>query len=75
VRSPPNELLLAYGDPLGVTAAFNKISLERINRELDGNFDLAAFDHRPVWNAARSRIEKSPGSRARAEWSTFGSPT
>ena len=60
---PADELLLAYGDPLGVTAAFNKNLLERINRELDGNFDLAAFDHRPVWNAGRSRIEMHLVSR------------
>jgi L-histidine N-alpha-methyltransferase len=60
---PAGELLLAYGDPLGVTAAFNKNLLERINCELDGNFDLAGFDHRPVWNAARSRIEMHLVSR------------
>ncbi len=60
---PPDELLLAYGDPLGVTAAFNKNLLVRINRELDANFDLAAFDHRPIWNARKSRIEMHLVSR------------
>ncbi len=60
---PAEELLLAYGDPLGVTAAFNKNLLVRINRELDGNFDLAAFDHRPVWNGGKSRIEMHLVSR------------
>ncbi|MGE5470946.1 MAG: L-histidine N(alpha)-methyltransferase [Bacteroidota bacterium] len=51
------ELLLAYDDPLGVTAAFNKNLLQRINRELGGNFDLRGFDHQVHWNAAAARIE------------------
>ena len=51
------QLLKAYDDPLGVTAAFNKNILLRINRELDANFDLLAFDHRALWNAGASRIE------------------
>ena len=54
---PEHELLAAYDDPLGVTAAFNRNLLVRINAELDGNFDLAAFAHRAVWNAAESRVE------------------
>jgi dimethylhistidine N-methyltransferase len=51
------ELLLAYDDPLGVTAAFNRNLLVRANRELDADFDLDGFVHRAVWNAARSRVE------------------
>ena len=51
------KLLAAYDDPLGVTAAFNKNILLRINRELGANFDLLAFDHRALWNAGASRIE------------------
>jgi uncharacterized SAM-dependent methyltransferase len=51
------KLLAAYDDPLGVTAAFNKNILLRINRELGANFDLLAFDHRAVWNADASRVE------------------
>src|SRR5204862_1313173 len=54
---PERELLLAYDDPLGVTAAFNLNLLERINRELGGNFDVDAFRHRAIWNAADSRVE------------------
>ena len=50
-------LLLAYDDPLGVTAAFNKNLLVRLNRELDANFDVNAFDHRAVWNRDASRVE------------------
>jgi L-histidine Nalpha-methyltransferase len=54
---PERDLLLAYDDPLGVSAAFNRNVLVRINRELGGNFDVAAFRHRAVWNAALSRME------------------
>ena len=55
-RAKPT-LLLAYDDPLGVTAAFNRNLLVRINRELGGDFDLAAFAHRAVWNPEQQRIE------------------
>ena len=54
---PERELLLAYDDPLGVTAAFNRNLLVRINRELGGDFDLAQFHHRAVWNREQRRIE------------------
>ena len=54
---PEAELLLAYDDPLGVTAAFNRNLLVRANRELDADFDLGGFAHRAVWNADASRIE------------------
>lgn len=54
---PERDLLLAYDDPLGVTAAFNRNLLVRINRELDGNFDIDCFAHRAVWNANDSRVE------------------
>ena len=48
---------MAYDDPLGVSAAFNLNVLLRINRELGGTFDLRAFRHRAVWNAACSRMD------------------
>jgi L-histidine N-alpha-methyltransferase len=54
---PEAELVLAYDDPLGVTAAFNVNLLVRANRELDADFDLSGFAHRAVWNAGASRIE------------------
>ena len=50
-------LVAAYDDARGVTAAFNKNLLSRINRELGGDFDLDAFAHRAVWNAVDQRIE------------------
>jgi dimethylhistidine N-methyltransferase len=54
---PERDFLLAYDDPLGVSAAFNLNVLLRINRELGGDFDLRAFRHRAVWNADCSRME------------------
>lgn len=57
LAKPERELLLAYDDPLGVTAAFNLNLLVRINRELGGDFALDRFVHRAVWNAAESRVE------------------
>jgi L-histidine N-alpha-methyltransferase len=62
---PEAELLLAYDDPLGVTAAFNRNLLVRINRELGGDFDLQAFGHRAVWNRDESRVEMHLISRRR----------
>jgi L-histidine N-alpha-methyltransferase len=50
-------LLRAYDDAAGVTAAFNRNILARINRELGADFDQEAFQHRAVWNRWRSRIE------------------
>ena len=60
---PAAELLLAYDDPLGVTASFNKNLLVRINRELGGEFDLHAFNHAALWNPAEQRIEMHLVSR------------
>jgi dimethylhistidine N-methyltransferase len=59
------DLLLAYADPLGVTAAFNKNVLLRMNAELGADFDLAAWDHRAIWNAPASRVEMHLVSRRR----------
>jgi dimethylhistidine N-methyltransferase len=47
----------AYNDSAGVTARFNLNVLERINRELGGNFDLSGFIHRSIYNKDRHRIE------------------
>lgn len=47
----------AYNDALGVTSAFNLNVLARINRELGGNFDLRAFQHRAFYNEQVGRVE------------------
>jgi L-histidine Nalpha-methyltransferase len=54
---PQAELLRAYDDPLGVTAAFDKNVLQRMNVELGAEFDLAAFAHEARWDAETRRIE------------------
>lgn len=50
-------LLRAYDDAAGVTAAFNKNVLTRLNRDLEADFDPAAFAHRALWNPVQSRME------------------
>jgi uncharacterized SAM-dependent methyltransferase len=50
-------MLEAYDDAAGVTAAFNRNLLVRINRELGADFDLDSFAHRAVWNSHARRVE------------------
>jgi dimethylhistidine N-methyltransferase len=50
-------LVRAYDDASGVTAAFNKNVLVRLNRELGADFNHDAFAHRARWNPAHSRME------------------
>jgi L-histidine Nalpha-methyltransferase len=64
---PERDLLLAYDDPLGVTAAFNRNLLVRINRELEATFDVDRFAHRAVWSEAYSRVEMHLVSRGRQQ--------
>jgi uncharacterized SAM-dependent methyltransferase len=47
----------AYNDQAGVTARFNLNLLVRINRELDGEFDLNLFSHKAFYNESEGRIE------------------
>jgi L-histidine Nalpha-methyltransferase len=54
---PRAQLLAAYDDPAGVTAAFNLNLLGRINRELNAKFDLRSFQHEARWCASERRIE------------------
>ena len=61
---PEEDLILAYDDPLGVTAAFNRNLLVRLNRELDADFDLERFAHRVIWNPRESRVESYLVSQA-----------
>ncbi|MCB1055224.1 MAG: L-histidine N(alpha)-methyltransferase [Acidobacteria bacterium] len=57
LRKSEDVLLAAYDDALGVTAAFNRNLLVRINRELGGTFLVHRFVHRARYNEARSRME------------------
>ncbi|MFB3855189.1 MAG: L-histidine N(alpha)-methyltransferase [Vicinamibacterales bacterium] len=60
---PADVMLSAYNDSSGVTAAFNKNILARINRELGGEFELESFDHRAPFVERASRIEMHLVSR------------
>ena len=51
------ELIAAYDDAQGVTAAFNRNVLVRLNRELRADFDLDCFAHEARWNVGDSRME------------------
>lgn len=57
LKKSPAILIPAYDDALGVTAAFNLNLLARINRELDGNFNVKRFRHRATYNDTLGRIE------------------
>jgi L-histidine N-alpha-methyltransferase len=63
LRKSPAVVVPAYDDARGVTAAFNKNILTRLNRELGASFELARFDHVAVWNEAASRMEMHLESR------------
>ncbi len=57
LKKDARRLVAAYDDAKGVTAAFNLNLLARINRELDGDFDLRRFRHEAVYDEIEGRIE------------------
>ena len=57
LRKDPALLEAAYDDAQGVTAAFDRNLLVRINRELGADFPVERFQHRSVWNEAEGRVE------------------
>ena len=57
LRKDPRVLEAAYDDATGVTAAFSRNLLGRINRELGGHFDLSTFQHKARFDETKSRIE------------------
>ena len=63
LRKPASVLVPAYDDAAGVTAAFNRNVLVRLNREADADFDPDQFIHRAIWNSDESRIEMHLESR------------
>ena len=56
-EKPLDVLLPAYDDAAGVTAAFNRNVLTRINRELDGDFNVDTFRHVACWNDEAGAVE------------------
>jgi len=57
LEKPIPQLIQAYDDPTGVTSAFNKNLLARINRELGADFDLDHFKHRVRFDETERRVE------------------
>lgn len=65
LEKPSEQLLPAYDDELGVTAAFNLNLLGRINRELDANFELSQFAHVAKLNSQARSVEMHLRSKRR----------
>ncbi len=57
LKKDARQLVRAYNDAAGITAAFNLNLLARINIELEGTFDLEAFRHEAIYNPREGRIE------------------
>jgi L-histidine Nalpha-methyltransferase len=64
LEKPVNQLVTAYDDPAGVTAAFNMNLLARLNRELDADFDLSQFEHFARYDTTERRVEMHLRSKA-----------
>ena len=67
LEKPVPQLIDAYDDPLGVTAAFNLNLLARINRELEGDFDLSQFEHVARFNSETRSVEMHLRSKRQAD--------
>jgi len=64
LEKPVEQLITAYDDPAGVTAAFNMNLLARLNRELGADFDLKQFEHEARYDASERRVEMHLRSKA-----------
>lgn len=62
----------AYNDSQGVTAKFNLNILARINRELDGDFDLTRFEHYAFYNPEQGCVQMHLISQAEQRCSVAG---
>ena len=65
LEKPAAQLIRAYDDEIGVTAAFNRNILARINRELDADFDLSQFAHVAKINSEARSVEMHLRSKCR----------
>ena len=63
LKKDPAVLHRAYNDAAGLTAAFNLNLLRRINRELEGDFELGRFDHSAHFAIDDGRVEMHLVSR------------
>lgn len=57
MRKDPEVIRRAYNDSRGITAAFNLNILERLNRELDANFPIDAYEHSAIYSTEHHRVE------------------
>jgi dimethylhistidine N-methyltransferase len=77
LKKDARQLICAYNDAAGVTAAFNLNLLERINRELEGSFDLDGFRHEAIYDPREGRVEmhlvslRDQAVRVRGLWFRF----
>jgi dimethylhistidine N-methyltransferase len=77
LKKDARTLIRAYNDAAGVTAAFNLNLLTRINRELEGSFDLAGFRHEAIYDPREGRVEmhivsmRDQAVRIRGMWFRF----
>lgn len=72
LKKDPATLHAAYNDASGVTAAFNRNVLGRMNRELGASFDVDAFAHYAFYEPVRGRIEMHLVSLRRQEVTVAG---
>ncbi|MCL2724666.1 MAG: L-histidine N(alpha)-methyltransferase [Polyangiaceae bacterium] len=72
LRKEPSRIHAAYNDAAGVTAAFNKNVLVRMNRELHGNIDVDSFSHYAFYEPRKGCIEMHLVSRKRQTISVAG---
>jgi uncharacterized SAM-dependent methyltransferase len=72
LRKDPRTIEAAYNDARGVTAEFNLNLLDRINHELNGDFDLDQFAHRASYDPKLGRVVMTLVSR-RPQCVTIGS--
>jgi L-histidine N-alpha-methyltransferase len=63
LKKDPDILIPAYDDALGVTAAFNRNLLTRINKEFKADFDICMFEHLAIYNDDLGRVEMHLVSR------------
>jgi dimethylhistidine N-methyltransferase len=75
LKKEPNTILNAYNDPQGVTASFNLNLLQRINKELGGDFTLDQFEHYetydPLTGACRSYLISLKEQQVKIAGNTF----
>jgi dimethylhistidine N-methyltransferase len=77
LKKDASQLVRAYNDAAGVTAAFNLNLLTRINRELEGSFDLDCFRHEAIYDPREGRVEmhivsiRNQAVRIRGLWFRF----